>query len=655
MNDETKNKKGQRPLDGAFWVANPKRARLHSVCERDTFNYRRNGISFNSSNYPPVVIKDNTITGVNENLVSTAILANGIAFGTADNQIYDIRDNAITVHGQPIESPPTLFGAGVYLSNTKNANVENNDIKVGINSVGVSGDNEHPIVSGIYSVNSPDNTLCSNKITGGKYTHNSNPLSSGYGRGIYLKNSAMNKMSCNVIDSIKHCIELRGNCNMPNFIAGNVLLNSDHAIFAANNVSASNIITPVFLGTQPFTGNRFINNAIAYEDPAARYNGNLLTITQDRFTVKATNPMNMPIYTTYEDVNLNGSSHTYTMFALPPTFTAGFFAQIPNSQIADFTCDNTLPQGACLGNRLYNPMGEGEGTTKKIANSTFELTNAFEAYKWTVNREIYRELKKEFGLGINSTEFWNFYQQKSGTTVEKSLDLDNAISLIGGGNAEAQDRLAVIAQNLTDMSSQGTELPALLLNEVEEIKLQLNNNFESARLTALTLNNSYPAYTDYERLEKEVNTIWLEDIIGKETPILNRMSRIEQISDYCPEEYGIGVYKARGVYLSINGQHRRVWDNCDVQDKTQPRESELITNLNAENAIKLFPNPANTTVSISGVQEGQSFKLFNSLGSIVYAGKITSTKEFSIENLPEGIYFFKIDNSKEITKLIISH
>jgi hypothetical protein len=34
MNDETKDKKGQRPLDGAFWVANPKRAWLETACER---------------------------------------------------------------------------------------------------------------------------------------------------------------------------------------------------------------------------------------------------------------------------------------------------------------------------------------------------------------------------------------------------------------------------------------------------------------------------------------------------------------------------------------------------------------------------------------------------------------------------------------------
>jgi hypothetical protein len=620
-----------------------------SHISKNTFNYRRNGISFNSSNYPPVVIKDNTITGVNENLVSTAISANGIAFGTADNQIYDIRDNVITVHGQPIESPPTLFGAGVYLSNTKNANVENNVIKVGINSVGVSGDNEHPIVSGIYSVNSPDNTLCSNKITGGTYTHNSNPSSSGYGRGIYLKNSAMNKMSCNVIDSIRHCMEFRGNCSMSNLIAGNTLLNSDHAIYAANNTATNGMITPVFLGTQSYTGNRFINDYSAYEDPAARHNGSAQMIVLDRFTAKAN------ATTTYTDVNANGTSTTYSMFAFPPSSTTDWFEKVPNSQTLDFTCDNTLPQAACLGNRLYNPMVEGEGAIKKIAKGTLELTNATEAYKWTVNREIYRELKKEFGVGINTTAFWNFYQQKSGTTVEKSLQLDNAISLIGGGNAESQDRIAVISQTLTDLSNQGTELPVLLLNEAEEIKLQLNNNFESARLTALGLNNAYPAYTDYEKLEKEVNAIWLEDMIGKETPNTAKMDRIEQISDLCPEEYGIGVYKARGVYLAIKGEHRRVWDNCDVQENSHQRESDVFTESKVENSIKLFPNPANTTVTILGGQDGQFYRLYNSVGSLVFTGKIDTTKMFSIEKLPEGIYFFKLDDTKIVTKLIITH
>jgi hypothetical protein len=33
MDYETKDKKGQRPADGAFWVANSKRAWLETACE----------------------------------------------------------------------------------------------------------------------------------------------------------------------------------------------------------------------------------------------------------------------------------------------------------------------------------------------------------------------------------------------------------------------------------------------------------------------------------------------------------------------------------------------------------------------------------------------------------------------------------------------
>jgi Secretion system C-terminal sorting domain len=298
-------------------------------------------------------------------------------------------------------------------------------------------------------------------------------------------------------------------------------------------------------------------------------------------------------------------------------------------------------------------MVEGEGGLKKIAKGTLELTGATEAYKWTVNREIYRELNKEFGVGITTTAFWNFYQQKSSTTVEKSLLLDNAISLIGGGNAESQDRLAVISQTLTDLSNQGTELPVLLLNEAEEIKLQLNNNFESARLTALALNNAYPAYTDYEKLEKEVNAIWLEDMIGKETPNTARMDRIEQISDLCPEEYGIGVYKARGVYLAIKGEHRRVWDNCDVQEESQQRDEKHVQSTNSDPKVKLYPNPTNTEFSVLGGVEGQPYLLFNALGKQVANGKLSS-KPITISDLQSGIYFFKLEGVNELIKLVIS-
>jgi hypothetical protein len=74
-----------------------------------------------------------------------------------------------------------------------------------------------------------------------------------------------------------------------------------------------------------------------------------------------------------------------------------------------------------------------------------------------------------------------------------------------------------------------------------------------------------------------------------------------------------------------------------------------------DRVIKLYPNPANTTVTILGGQDGQSFRLYNSVGSLVFTGKIDSTKMFSIEKLPEGIYFFKLDDTKIVTKLIITH
>jgi Secretion system C-terminal sorting domain len=213
--------------------------------------------------------------------------------------------------------------------------------------------------------------------------------------------------------------------------------------------------------------------------------------------------------------------------------------------------------------------------------------------------------------------------------------------------------LAIISQNLTDLSNQGTELPVLLLNEAEEIKLQLNNNFESARLTALALNTAYP---DFEHLEKEVNTIWLEDFVGLDEPNTERFDRIEEISDLCPEEFGLGVFKARGVYLAVIGQPRYYWELCGLENKTELREEKQKITKAISPEILVYPNPSNQFLNILSTLPDAKYVIVNSLGKQVAFGILKqSIATVQTSKFPEGMYILLVEGSKSPVKFVVTH
>ncbi|MBL7916753.1 MAG: T9SS type A sorting domain-containing protein, partial [Bacteroidia bacterium] len=72
-------------------------------------------------------------------------------------------------------------------------------------------------------------------------------------------------------------------------------------------------------------------------------------------------------------------------------------------------------------------------------------------------------------------------------------------------------------------------------------------------------------------------------------------------------------------------------------------------------AINTFPNPGNTSVSISTNKNG-TITLINSIGQIVYKTKINANKILEINNLSAGVYFVIADAENKILqkKIVIT-
>jgi hypothetical protein len=82
-----------------------------------------------------------------------------------------------------------------------------------------------------------------------------------------------------------------------------------------------------------------------------------------------------------------------------------------------------------------------------------------------------------------------------------------------------------------------------------------------------------------------------------------------------------------------------------------PWEGSLsITESDDFSSVVLYPNPTTDYLFING-KENVSFTLLNSVGVVVIKGT-TKEEGIDIKSLPNGIYFFKIDNDSNAYKFI---
>ena len=74
-----------------------------------------------------------------------------------------------------------------------------------------------------------------------------------------------------------------------------------------------------------------------------------------------------------------------------------------------------------------------------------------------------------------------------------------------------------------------------------------------------------------------------------------------------------------------------------------------ISEMNGENTIKIFPNPASDKITIEGSDETQNLFIYNFVGDLIFQKQLRNSKnEIDISNFPKGIYLIKIESAKGI-------
>lgn len=164
---------------------------------------------------------------------------------------------------------------------------------------------------------------------------------------------------------------------------------------------------------------------------------------------------------------------------------------------------------------------------------------------------------------------------------------------------------------------------------------------------------------DQPELGTEVHILWrdLGSIVWNDTPffrVTNPNDTVQHVGGFF-----IGTYKEchKIEYCGVGYKS----DNTKIQSEIEIEWNNVcpptILNENqARNDLKVFPNPANTYIYLSGEYSLGKFSLFDLIGNFVLS--LSLENEMYIGMLPPGIYLYQIEDTKKVLKqgkIIILH
>ena len=72
-------------------------------------------------------------------------------------------------------------------------------------------------------------------------------------------------------------------------------------------------------------------------------------------------------------------------------------------------------------------------------------------------------------------------------------------------------------------------------------------------------------------------------------------------------------------------------------------------------SFQVYPNPANSTLYIKGINTTYHYALYNNMGQQVFNGQAQGLKQIDVNNLTKGVYFLRITsgNQTNVQKIIV--
>jgi hypothetical protein len=226
---------------------------------------------------------------------------------------------------------------------------------------------------------------------------------------------------------------------------------------------------------------------------------------------------------------------------------------------------------------------------------------------------------------------------------------------------------SIILENFADtvqLTNKGKFAEILL--DMEKIKFDGNNPPLTEINSVEGKNNSISTLAVFEETQKSVNTIILNTVFKDRWEFAqSEISILTDIANQCPYTHGQSVFSARALISFIDNE-AQFDDQSICNNSTVLRKKRSYSDKGSNNEIgriEIFPNPATSFITISGIAIGiknLEFRMINTLSEVVmsmHLNSIDDIKNIELIGIPSGLYIIQVSDGENeySSKLSIVH
>lgn len=141
------------------------------------------------------------------------------------------------------------------------------------------------------------------------------------------------------------------------------------------------------------------------------------------------------------------------------------------------------------------------------------------------------------------------------------------------------------------------------------------------------------------------NNLYIAEYFG------SKVSKIDITSTTSPIDILTGISFPAG--LAFNGNDLFITSivlfNPDKIIKNNLSNTLSTNKVNPKPDFKIYPNPGNDFIIVSGIDTSKNYKIHDLTGSLIKTGKISSQEKIDIQNFNNGLYFIQFDNKNTIS------
>ena len=294
-----------------------------------------------------------------------------------------------------------------------------------------------------------------------------------------------------------------------------------------------------------------------------------------------------------------------------------FFLNLPlGAQVTSVVEGQGFPYALLLnGNELYFSDLEGNKISK--IDITISSPSAV---------DVITGLNGPVGIAFKGNEL--YIAENSGGKISKIIDI-SATTLV-------KTDLVTNLNKPTNLAFKDNELYYSLDVDGKISKIQ------DVTATTLTVIDLVTGLTNPVGIVFRGNELYITE--PKNNTIEDKIYKID-ITDINPTltEVITGVSGPRGVVFN-DGVLYFVESSAGKVSKLDVSTLNTIEFNDANENIKIFPNPTVNSFQLSGLKNLENYKVYNVLGKKVLEGIISESKNINVKNLTKGLFFLKLEN-----------